>query len=95
MSANENKLTAWLSSQQDDSSEEAPATTNGAVVQGDSALSQAIRQDVAQYIERMAAELSIMARQSNFDLLAYFLDMTRAEARAVVRRFDQAASRGR
>jgi hypothetical protein len=93
MSANETKLTPWRASQNDPGEEGLP--TNGTEMQGDSALSRAMRRDVAQYIEKMAGELSSLARQSNLDLLAYFLDMTRVEARTLIRRSDQSVARGR
>ena len=42
---------------------------------------QALRLEVATYITQMSAELSAMARSSEFALLSYFLDMAAAEAR--------------
>jgi len=36
--------------------------------------------EAAQYIAEFSAELSSIARRSNFDLLAYLLDMARLEA---------------
>jgi hypothetical protein len=94
MSANESKLATWRP-EQEGTDGATRRQTNGEVMGGDSPLSRAIRQDVAHYIEQMASELSSMARQSNFDLLAYFLDMTRQEAHAVVRRFDEALARSK
>lgn len=38
--------------------------------------------DAARYIEGMSAELSRLARQSGFDLLAYLLEVAREEAAA-------------
>ena len=40
-----------------------------------------IRAEVAEYISTMAVELATMARAANFDVLAYFLDMARMEAK--------------
>ena len=40
-----------------------------------------LRLEVANYITQMSAELSAMARSSEFALLSYFLDMAAAEAR--------------
>jgi hypothetical protein len=42
---------------------------------------QALRLEVATYITQMSAELSAMARSSEFALLSYFLDMAAAESR--------------
>jgi hypothetical protein len=36
--------------------------------------------ETAQYISEFAAELSFLAREAKFDLLAYLLDMVRLEA---------------
>lgn len=41
-----------------------------------------LRLEVATYIGQMSAELSTMARNSDMQLLSYFLDMAAAEARA-------------
>lgn len=38
-------------------------------------------QDVAAYVAHMTGEMATMARGSGFDLLAYFLDMARIEAK--------------
>jgi hypothetical protein len=42
----------------------------------------------AQYIAQMSAELAFIARSSNLDLLAYFLDMARVEATSSVRKLE-------
>ncbi len=42
---------------------------------------RALRLEVVTYITQMSAELSAMARSSEFALLSYFLDMAAAEAR--------------
>lgn len=47
--------------------------------------------ETAQYIAEFTAELSMLARQSRLDLLAYLLDMTRLEATRAV----QAAAKRR
>jgi glutamate synthase domain-containing protein 2 len=39
-------------------------------------------EDVARYVAHMTEELSHMARRSGLDLLGYFLEMARIEARA-------------
>ncbi|SDR51944.1 hypothetical protein SAMN05444161_5149 [Rhizobiales bacterium GAS191] len=59
------------------------------------AQSKSVQREVARYIGQMSAELSSMARKSDFDLLAYFLEMARVEARALVRKFEHNASRPR
>lgn len=38
-------------------------------------------QDLAAYLAHMTAEMSAMARAAGYDLLAYFLDMARIEAK--------------
>ncbi len=45
-------------------------------------------EDVAVYISQMSDEMSRMARANGLDLLAYFLDMARLEARARSGKFD-------
>jgi hypothetical protein len=40
-----------------------------------------IRAEIADYIATMSVELATMARAANFDVLAYFLDMARIEAK--------------
>jgi hypothetical protein len=57
--------------------------------------SKSVQREVARYIGQMSAELSGMARKSDFDLLAYFLEMARVEARALVRKFEHNAPRPR
>jgi hypothetical protein len=42
----------------------------------------------AQYIAQMSAELATIARASNLDFLAYFLEMARAEAASSVRKLE-------
>ena len=42
----------------------------------------------AQYIAQMSAELASIARSSNLDLLAYFLEMARVEATSSVRKLE-------
>jgi hypothetical protein len=44
--------------------------------------------EAAQYIAQMSAELAVMARGANLDLLAYFLDMARVEATSSVRKLE-------
>ncbi len=44
------------------------------------------RRETADYIADMLTELAIMARKDRHDLLAYFLDMARIEAREMARR---------
>lgn len=39
-----------------------------------------LRQDTAQYIHRMAADLCVMAAKADLDFLAYLIDMARIEA---------------
>jgi hypothetical protein len=46
-------------------------------------------QDVARYIGQISVELSSMARKSDLNLLAYFLEMAHAEARAQLRKLEQ------
>ena len=43
----------------------------------------------AQYIAQMSAELAVMARSANLDLLAYFLDMARVEATSSVHKLEE------
>jgi len=57
--------------------------------------SRAVQREVARYVSQMSGELAAMARKSDFDLLAYFLEMARVEARALVRKFEQGGSRPR
>ncbi|HEV3247542.1 MAG TPA: hypothetical protein VG124_10105 [Beijerinckiaceae bacterium] len=45
-------------------------------------------QEIAHYIGQISAELSTMARKSDLGLLAYFLQMAHAEARALSRKFE-------
>ena len=45
-------------------------------------------QEIAHYISQISAELSTMARRSDLGLLAYFLQMAHAEARALSRKFE-------
>lgn len=45
-------------------------------------------EDVASYVAQMSEEMGRLARASGLDLLAYFLDMARLEARARSGRFD-------
>ena len=49
---------------------------------------EALAQESAQYIAQMSAELASIARASNLDLLAYFLEMARVEATSSIRRFE-------
>jgi hypothetical protein len=42
----------------------------------------------AQYIAQMSAELAAIARASNLELLAYFLEMARVEASSSVRKLE-------
>jgi hypothetical protein len=49
--------------------------------QGDAPEPTANNRDLAIYIAQMTAEMSAMSRTAGFDLLAYFLDMARIEAR--------------
>ncbi|MBN9063674.1 MAG: hypothetical protein J0H41_14660, partial [Rhizobiales bacterium] len=39
------------------------------------------RREVATYLSHMTAEMGAMARAAGYDLLAYFLDMARIEAK--------------
>jgi len=50
-------------------------------------------QEIAHYIGQITAELSTMARRSDLGLLAYFLQMAHAEARALSRKFEQGPGR--
>ena len=45
-------------------------------------------EDVAAYLAQMSDEMGRLARSAGLDLLAYFLDMARLEARARSGRFD-------
>jgi hypothetical protein len=67
----------------------------GGAAAGGTRQSRALQREVARYIGQMSAELSTMARKSDFDLLAYFLEMARVEARALVRKFEQGNTRPR
>ncbi len=49
---------------------------------------EANSEDVAAYLAQMSDEMSRLARSAGLDLLAYFLDMARLEARARSGRFD-------
>ncbi|WP_342362291.1 hypothetical protein [Terrarubrum flagellatum] len=48
---------------------------------GFNAGTQQSERDIAIYVAHMTAEMAAMARTAKFDLLAYFLDMARIEAR--------------
>ncbi len=48
----------------------------------------ALALESAQYIAQMSAELAAIARGSNLDLLAYFLDMARLEATNSIRKLE-------
>jgi hypothetical protein len=50
-------------------------------------------QEIAHYIGQISAELSTMARKSDLGLLAYFLQMAHAEARALSRKFEHGHGR--
>jgi hypothetical protein len=45
--------------------------------------------ETAQYVAEFSAELSYLAREANFDLLAYLLDMARLEAIRAVQSGDK------
>ncbi|MET0604844.1 MAG: hypothetical protein ABWZ80_00160 [Beijerinckiaceae bacterium] len=45
------------------------------------ALTPAEGRELALYVAHMTAEMSAMSRAAGYDLLAYFLDMARIEAR--------------
>lgn len=47
---------------------------------GDPAVAAPNRHDTARYIAALTAELSILARQVDLELLSYFLEMARMEA---------------
>jgi hypothetical protein len=49
---------------------------------------EALALESAQYIAQMSAELASIARASNLDLLAYFLEMARVEATSSVRKLE-------
>jgi len=72
--------------------EEADSRTDAVRPQGKSQL-KSVQREVARYIGQMSGELSGMARKSDFDLLAYFLEMARVEARALVRKFQHSQPR--
>jgi hypothetical protein len=48
----------------------------------------ALALESARYIAQMAGELASIARSSNLDLLAYFLDMARVEATSSIRKLE-------
>jgi hypothetical protein len=73
-------------------SEEADSRTGTEHPQGKNQL-KSMQREVARYIGQMSGELSGMARKSDFDLLAYFLEMARVEARALVRKFQHSQPR--
>jgi hypothetical protein len=50
-------------------------------------------QEIAHYIGQISGELSTMARKSDLGLLAYFLQMAHAEARALSRKFEHSQGR--
>jgi hypothetical protein len=52
------------------------------------AASEVRSEDVAAYLAQMSDEMGRLARSAGLDLLAYFLDMARLEARARSGRFD-------
>jgi hypothetical protein len=49
---------------------------------------EALALESAQYIAQMSAELASIARASNLDLLAYFLEMARVEATSSIRKLE-------
>lgn len=49
-----------------------------------------LRAEVALYVASMATELAAMARAANYDVLAYFLDMARMEAKVRAKELDPA-----
>ena len=49
---------------------------------------EAMALESAKYIAQMSAELAGIARASNLDLLAYFLDMARVEANSSIRKLE-------
>lgn len=51
----------------------------------------ALAVEAARYIAQMSTELASIARNSNLDLLAYFLDMARVEATSSVRKLEDRA----
>ena len=73
-------------------SEEADSRTGTEHPQGKNQL-KSMQREVARYIGQMSGELAGMARKSDFDLLAYFLEMARVEARALVRKFQHSQPR--
>ena len=73
-------------------SEEADSRAGTEHPQGKNQL-KSMQREVARYIGQMSGELSGMARKSDFDLLAYFLEMARVEARALVRKFQHSQPR--
>lgn len=50
----------------------------------------ALALESAQYIAQMSAELASIARATNLDLLAYFLEMARVEATSSIRKLEGA-----
>jgi hypothetical protein len=59
----------------------APAeTSSGKAHLSDPAAAAPDRHDTARYIAALSAELSILARQVDLELLSYFLEMARMEA---------------
>ena len=61
-----------------------PSDSADAASPADSAPSQpeaAPDREIALYIAHMTGEMAAMARTSGYDMLAYFLDMARIEAR--------------
>lgn len=48
--------------------------------------------DVARYIAQMTTELASIARSTDLQLLAYFLEMARVEATNLTRKLDASAS---
>jgi hypothetical protein len=49
---------------------------------------QALALESAQYIAQMTAELASIARASNLDLLAYFLERARVEVTSSIRKLE-------
>jgi hypothetical protein len=48
----------------------------------------ALALESARYIAQMSAELASIARATNLDLLAYFLEMARVEATSSIRKLE-------
>lgn len=63
------------------SSPPTPMALNPPNAPADEADADGSRREVARYLAHMTAELGAMARATGFDLLAYFLDMARIEAK--------------